>query len=86
MQHTASEHVDRIVLPRGLLPRRPTWRFEIGATVLFHDLAGVIQGRSATAAGVETYAVYLLNDTTGRPDRVVRGDFLNSLPSSASAS
>lgn len=69
-------HADRTLLPRGLIAR-PS--FAIDQLVTFHRITGTIVAYEISAAGHELYTVNFPTDRD-RPQRTVRGEYLQALP------
>ena len=74
--HRALSIAERSLLPRGLIARR-SFRFAINETVIFHDTYATITGRSHSFAGHEIYEIEI--DCAERPERMVRGQYLQPL-------
>jgi len=71
---------DRTLLPRGLLPRRPSanFRFELGTPVLSYGDIWIVTGRQRSSVGRECYWIYRHRDL--RPLRLIQGDYIEPAP------
>ncbi|WP_139793185.1 hypothetical protein [Ensifer aridi] len=74
--HVRPDTIERIQLPRRLVGRRPSFRFEIGDRVCSGELVAIVADRRRTIAGREMYDVQVLGADYGRPHRTFLGDGL----------